>query len=79
MIAMTPKDGCIHSMIEVTVLHAPLGNLHMPREHHPALRADLVETFPMPLNYTLDRGSSRETVPDAPLPDATGQGNYGLA
>ena len=35
----------IHSMIEVTGLHTHFGNLHTPRENHPALVSDLIEEF----------------------------------
>lgn len=35
----------IHSMVEVAGLHTHFGNLHTPRENHPALVSDLVEEF----------------------------------
>jgi CRISPR-associated endonuclease Cas1 len=35
----------IHSMIEVAGLHTHFGNLHVPRENHPALVSDLIEEF----------------------------------
>lgn len=35
----------LHSMVEVTGLHTHFGNLHTPRENHPALVSDLVEEF----------------------------------
>ncbi len=35
----------IHSMIEIAGLHTHFGNLHTPRENHPALVSDLVEEF----------------------------------
>ena len=35
----------IHSMIEVAGLHTHFGNLHTPRDNHPALVSDLVEEF----------------------------------
>lgn len=35
----------IHSMVEVAGLHTHFGNLHTPRENHPALVSDLIEEF----------------------------------
>ena len=35
----------IYSMVEITGLHAHFGNLHTPRENHPALVSDLIEEF----------------------------------
>ncbi|XHX79465.1 MAG: CRISPR-associated endonuclease Cas1 [Stenomitos frigidus ULC029] len=35
----------IHSMVEVAGLHTHFGNLHTPRDNHPALVSDLVEEF----------------------------------
>lgn len=35
----------MHSMIEVAGLHTHFGNLHVPRENHPALVSDLIEEF----------------------------------
>ncbi|HHP7243134.1 MAG TPA: CRISPR-associated endonuclease Cas1 [Elainellaceae cyanobacterium] len=35
----------VHSMIEVAGLHTHFGNLHVPRENHPALVSDLIEEF----------------------------------
>lgn len=35
----------LHSMVEVTGLHTHFGNLHTPRENHPALVSDLMEEF----------------------------------
>lgn len=35
----------IHSMLEVSGLHTHFGNLHTPRENHPALVSDLIEEF----------------------------------
>jgi CRISP-associated protein Cas1 len=35
----------IHSMVEVSGLHTHFGNLHTPRDNHPALVSDLMEEF----------------------------------
>jgi CRISPR-associated endonuclease Cas1/group II intron reverse transcriptase/maturase len=35
----------IHSMIEIAGLHSHFGNLHTPRNNHPALVSDLMEEF----------------------------------
>jgi CRISP-associated protein Cas1 len=35
----------MHSMVEAVGLHTHFGNLHVPRNHHPALVSDLVEEF----------------------------------
>jgi CRISPR-associated endonuclease Cas1/group II intron reverse transcriptase/maturase len=35
----------IHSMVEVSGLHTHFGNLHTPRDNHPALVSDLTEEF----------------------------------
>ncbi|MGB3494737.1 MAG: CRISPR-associated endonuclease Cas1 [Elainellaceae cyanobacterium] len=35
----------LHSMVEVAGLHTHFGNLHVPRENHPALVSDLIEEF----------------------------------
>jgi CRISPR-associated endonuclease Cas1/group II intron reverse transcriptase/maturase len=35
----------LHSMVEVAGLHTHFGNLHVPRDHHPALVSDLIEEF----------------------------------
>ena len=35
----------IHSMVAVAGLHTHFGNLHTPRDHHPALVSDLVKEF----------------------------------
>ena len=35
----------MHSMVEAVGLHSHFGNLHVPRNHHPALVSDLIEEF----------------------------------
>ncbi len=35
----------LHSMVEVAGLHTHFGNLHVPRDNHPALVSDLIEEF----------------------------------
>lgn len=44
-LAYTLMSQQIHSMIEVAGLHTHFGNLHTPRENHPALVSDLMEEF----------------------------------
>lgn len=39
----------IHSLVQAVGLHTHFGNLHVPRQNHPALVSDLVEEFRAPI------------------------------
>lgn len=65
----------IHSMVEISGLHSHFGNLHTPRNNHPALVSDLMEEFRAPVvdsvvAYVVN--SKLLTLEDFTPPDAKG-------